>query len=433
MVVDIILVILLVLLAGLFVVAPLMLNRSSVQVSRRRSNVNLYQERVADLTAEHSAGLISAEELAQLKLELQHRLLEDDTSPTSAAPASEQAPERSAFKPLPLKQTLIISLLVAVFAVGFYYQNGAVGDWQITQTLQTAQQQAAAGESTEQTMQTLVEQLRRRLQQQPDHSQYLMLLAATESGLGNYPAASAAYGRLAQKYPQDAAVLAQYAQALYLASDRKLGTAAQDNLQRALAIDPAQPTALGLLGIASFEVQDYRAAIDYWQRLLPSLGPVSPNRKMIESGIAKAKSMLSSEQLVVSEGGPESASVDSGANDAAVKAPRLVLNVAVADNLQVDPAATVFVYARAQSGPRMPLAVARVKVADLPAQIVLDESMAMAPGMSLSSFSQVEVVARISKNGLANRGSGDIEGSVSHIDVADSVGVIEVLIANILP
>lgn len=428
MVVDIILVVLLVSLAGLFVITPVMMNRSDAQVSRRRSNVNLYQERIADLTAENNAGLISAEELTQLKLELQHRLLEDDSEPGPAEHDNQATPEPLRFKPLPFKQTLVISLLVSVFAVWLYYQNGALSDWQITQTLQAAQQQAVAGESTEETVQTLLEQLRRRLQQQPDHSQYLMLLAATESGLGNYPVASAAYGRLVQKYPQDASILAQHAQALYLASDRKLSATARTNVQQALSIDPLQPTALGLLGIASFEAQDYSAAIDYWQRLLPALGPVSPNRKMIESGIAKAKSMLSPEQLAAASNSQASSN-----NAAATNSPRLLLNVAIADNLKVDPTATVFVYARAQSGPKMPLAVAKLTVADLPMQVVLDESMAMAPGMSLSSYSQVEVIARISKNGLANRGSGDIEGSVSHIDVVESTEAIEVLIANILP
>lgn len=424
MVVDSILVISLVLLAGLFVVVPVMMNRSDAQVSRRRSNVTLYQERIADLQAEQAAGAISAEEFAQLETELQHRLLEDNT-PNLAATDLHSPSEPSGFKRLPLKQTLLISVLMGVFAIGFYHQNGAISDWQITRTLQSIQAAQLQSQQQPQSQQhaanmaamaqTLLKQLRSRLQQQPKNSQYLMLLAATETSLGNYPAATAAYDRLAQKYPEDASILAQYAQSLYLASGRKLTDTARSNAQRALAIDPVQPTALGLMGIASYEARDYRSAIDYWQRLLPALGPVSPNRNMIESGIAKAKSMLAPGQ------------------QPAASAPRLLLNVAIADHVQVDPAASVFVYARAQSGPKIPLAVARLKAADLPTQVVLDESMAMAPGMSLSSYSQVEVIARISTQGLANRGSGDIEGSVSHIDVAAATEVIDVLIADIVP
>ena len=57
-----------------------------------------------------------------------------------------------------------------------------------------------------------------------------------------------------------------------------------------------------------------------------------------------------------------------------------------------------------------PLAVLRKRVADLPLQFVLDDSMAMAPGMNLSRFDSVIVGARISKSGNAVRSPGDLEG-----------------------
>jgi cytochrome c-type biogenesis protein CcmH len=74
---------------------------------------------------------------------------------------------------------------------------------------------------------------------------------------------------------------------------------------------------------------------------------------------------------------------------------------------------TLFVFARAKEGPRMPLAVLRIpapKVNAFPFAFELTEAMAMAPGMSLSSFPEVVIEARISRSGNAPIQSGDLFG-----------------------
>lgn len=58
----------------------------------------------------------------------------------------------------------------------------------------------------------------------------------------------------------------------------------------------------------------------------------------------------------------------------------------------------------------MPLAVVRKQVSDLPAEVVLDDTMAMRPGMSLSSFEKVVVGARVSKQGQPTASPGDLQG-----------------------
>jgi len=100
-----------------------------------------------------------------------------------------------------------------------------------------------------------------------------------------------------------------------------------------------------------------------------------------------------------------SAAVSGGQISGQVKlAPALAAKVAPGD--------TVFIFARAEKGPRMPLAILQLKAGDLPTSFSLDDSNAMSPEMKLSAFPSVIVVARISKSGNASVQSGDLEGSV---------------------
>jgi cytochrome c-type biogenesis protein CcmH len=91
---------------------------------------------------------------------------------------------------------------------------------------------------------------------------------------------------------------------------------------------------------------------------------------------------------------------------------------------EVKPGDTLFVYAKAEQGPPMPLAVVRKQAADLPLQVTLNDAMAMTPQMKLSSFSQVKIGARISRSGNAVSQSGDLFGEVSAVTVGRSEPVV---------
>ncbi|MFA7552861.1 MAG: c-type cytochrome biogenesis protein CcmI [Spongiibacteraceae bacterium] len=405
----------LVLLAAAFLLAPVMMNRSQVQSNRKEVNVALYKDRLAELDVEFENGLIDEETLQQLKTELERRLLDE----AAVMEDKELEPIKPAFK-----LALTLAVLVPLLAWGIYQQTGAKADWEISETLKQVRHKVDAGENNDAEVAQLIEQLEARLKQRPEDPHYLMLMGRTQLELGNYPSATDAYQRLSIVFPDDAAALAQYAQALYLSSDRHLTDKVKGVAERALAINDQQPTVLGMLGIANFEAGEYQQAISYWQRLLPMLGPVSPNRRMIEAGIEQARA-----RLVESGEVPESP-VDA-TTELADKPASLQVHVSMADNIQANSSDLVFVFARAATGPRMPLAVARLTVADLPATITLDDSMAMAPGLNLSSFKDVDLVARISKHGIANPGPGDIEGSLRSVEVAAVSGPLLVEIDTV--
>jgi len=97
---------------------------------------------------------------------------------------------------------------------------------------------------------------------------------------------------------------------------------------------------------------------------------------------------------------------------------------------QAAPDDVVYVFARAVNGPRMPLAIVRKQVKDLPATIVLEDSQGMSPEMTLSSVPEVIVVARVSKSGMANAQNGDLEGVSA--PVKKGTKSISISIANVV-
>jgi len=123
------------------------------------------------------------------------------------------------------------------------------------------------------------------------------------------------------------------------------------------------------------------------------------------------------------------ASAASSAKAAASISGRVSLAPALA--ARVAPGDTLFVFARAAEGPRMPLAIIKRAGADLPLSFTLDDSMAMAPQFKLSAFANVVVGARLSKSGNAMPQSGDLEGTSPPL--AGRHSGIEIVIDTVRP
>ena len=94
------------------------------------------------------------------------------------------------------------------------------------------------------------------------------------------------------------------------------------------------------------------------------------------------------------------------------------------------PGDAVFIFARAAQGPRMPLAIVRKQVRELPVTVTLDDSMAMVPDMKMSSFPELVIGARVSKSGDAIPKPGDLEGYTAALK-AGATGPVEVVIASV--
>jgi len=198
---------------------------------------------------------------------------------------------------------------------------------------------------------------------------------------------------------------------LAMAQGRKLSGKPAELAARALTIDPNHKKALALAGTAALEANDLGGAIGYYRRLLAQLPEGSDDAKQITAIIAKVESAKSGGKgLPPSAPAPERApppALASPGSNAAITG-RVEISAALAPKVAVTD--TVFIFARAVEGSRMPLAILRIPAKELPKDFQLDDNMGMASGAKLSETPTVIVEARISKSGNAMPQAGDLSG-----------------------
>ncbi|MCF5294434.1 c-type cytochrome biogenesis protein CcmI [Pseudomonas syringae] len=364
---------LLLLVALSFLLIPLLRgHRAQREEDRTALNVALYQERLNELQVQQEQGVLSVAQLQAARTEAARELLAD----TEGA-----EPDRTSRLGKPL--LLLAALLVPMLGLAGYLQLGASDRVELSREFARPPTSLA----------DMTQRLERSVQAQPDSAENLYFLARSYMAQNRPGDAAQMFERsvaLAGRQPE---LLGQWAQALYFASDKHFTPQVQALTDEALQADPREVTSLGLLGIAAFETQRYQAAVDYWTRLLAALPADDASRSALEGGIARARENLAKRPA-------------DAAPAPAAKAKSFKIHVELAAALQgkVRPNDSVFIFARAINGPAAPLAVKRITVADLPADVELSDSDAMMPQLNLSNFAQVQLVARVSRAGQPTTG-----------------------------
>src|SRR3989338_1354549 len=374
---------LLLLVALAFPLIPVLRGRKAqAEEDRTALNVALYQERRAELQGQQAAGVLSAAQLQAGQAEAARELL-DDTEGAALERVSRLG------KALPLLAALAVPLLGA----GLYWHWGAIG--QVEQTRELARQPAQQPQSIEE----LTANLEARIKAEPDSAQGWYFLGRAYMAQQRVLDASKAFERAVSLAGREPELLGQWAQALYFAGDKRWTAQIQELTDEALKADPQEITSLGLLGIAAFEAGRFAEAIGFWERLVAVLPEQDPSRAAIAGGIERARA----NQQASGQPVPEPLVQAPAANEAgAVLSVRVELAAELRGKVQATD--TVFVFARATEGPPMPLAVKRLTVADLPAEVSLSDADAMMPQLKLSRFPHVQLVARISRGANATAG-----------------------------
>ena len=369
---------------------PLLRARAAAQDDTAQVNLRVLRDARAELDAELAAGELTAEQHAQALTELERRALEE--SADGAAPVARGLPQ----VPRSRVSAIVLAVLLPASAVLLYAQ---LGDRRgLDPVLAQPPSMATAAD-----IESLVQRLADRMQADPSDPQGWLLLGRAYAGLQRFADARDAYLQAMQRLAPDANVLADYADVLAMTQGRTLAGEPEKRVLEALALDPGNLKALALAGSAAFERGDAKTALAHWTRA-KSLAPAdSPFATALDPGIAEARAAA---------GLPPEPAGQPATSPAMAAAAGLQVTVQVDAALaaRVQPQDTLFVFARAAEGPRMPVAIARLPATAGPVQVTLDDGSAMAPSMRLSGQTRVVVGARISRSGNAMPQPGDLEG-----------------------
>lgn len=366
------------------------------------------QEALARAAAD---GEVAPGDVAALSTELARATLEDAAS-GSSVPHPVSAEERYSLG-------LLVMLVLPVVAIPLYLQLGAPNP------------PSPATPAAHMSPAQMITELEQRIERAPQDPEPRMWLARVYMAEARYAEAVTVFEALNALAPDQPAILLQYADALAMTHQGKIGAKAAALIRRALELDPDNLTGLWLSGVAADQEGRAREALDFLQRARAASVATETPTDDLDAMIAEieTRSGLRATPATPAQGVAPAAPPAAAAGGARITVEVAVDAAAVAD---FPPDAVVYVLARAVAGPPMPLAVKRLRLADLPQRVVLDDSLAMAPQFKLSSVTEVIVTARVSRSGEPLAHSGDVEGRSDPLAVGPDA-TVAVTIATRIP
>ena len=394
-------------------------------------DINALRAQLQQLTLDHEQGKLSSSEHEQRRAEIERQIVAQVMAAGAAAgpaaalrsvasasgSAAATAPTAAVADARPSRRLWlgVATWVIVVAAAGYAWTGSPEGIG-----AQSPPQAAAPAPEMAQ-IAAMVDKLAERLKEKPDDALGWAMLARSYSVLGRNAEALPAYARAVELKGDDAGLLSDYAAELAMQNQRNLAGRPIELVQRALAIDPNNLKALSLAGMAAFDNKDYAGAVAQWEKIL-RLAPADPDLvQQVQASVAEARELgkLPPSTGTTAATTPAASAPELGTAGTA-KAPTATADAAVSGTVslsaslaaQASPNDTVFIIARPADGARMPLAVLRKQVKDLPLEFRLDDSLAMSPAATLSMHATVLVSARISKSGNAIAQPGDLVGAV---------------------
>ncbi|CAA0087813.1 Formate-dependent nitrite reductase complex subunit NrfG [Zhongshania aliphaticivorans] len=371
-------------------------NQSNLEL-HRRSQRDFYRQRQSELRSDFESGLIDESQLNELSQDLDRQLV------TESAEV-----EQTAISASKRSYILIMLIVIPVLCFALYDHLGYRHDIAL-QTLQKEIVSDGINDARWQRYQDIVERI---LAKRPHSGEHLVMMATLYRQQGDFAGALPYYQRLEQLYPQDADVLAQLAQARYLVAGRIVDEQTRSLLNRVVAIDPTQATALGVLGIDAFAQGNYNDALMYWQKLLLQLPPGSVEVGVISGGIAETKRRMA----------------------AAGELQAVDVSVSLAPDLGETPEGVLFVVAKSNDGNPMPIAALRSPLLTdqaWPITLQLTDADVIRQGMRLEDFSEFVLSAHISRAGTAIRRDGDWVGQPLLVELNEVAGPLNIAITSV--
>lgn len=391
--------------ALLFVVPPLMRKALPAAVDDRRGqNIVIAREKLTELESEFKAGRLDEELYKQSREELEMGLHEDLIA---AKETSVDVKPKRAMGGLVLAGVFVPAMSLAMYM--------SLGSPELTDASAIKAQQAAArakeGKATQTDVNEMVSTLRQKLEEQPDNLTGWMMLGRSYIVMQRFDDAVYSYEKAYGLDAENPEVLLPLADALAMSKQGQLKGRPLDLVNKALEVAPDNSMALWLAGMGASQSGDTEGTIKHWTQLETLLPADSEDRVEVQRMLRE----LGADVEVAETSGASQADADSS------EAISVAVTLSEEFKSKASPDDLVFVYAKAVSGPPMPLAAVRKKVSDFPLNVVLDDSQAMMPQMKLSRFAEVTVGARVSKSGEPVAAPGDLFAEQSPVPLGESI------------
>lgn len=382
-----------------FLLPPLLRNRQlAFQAGRRSINIAVYRDQLKEMEVDHRNGLLTDDQFAAAKVELEARLAQD-----AIEAAEDAAPVSRSGRIL----GIVLAALVPVLAFAMYLKLG---------NPDAMNPQAMARGQGSHDLAAMVVKLEEKLKEEPGNGEGWMMLGQSYAVLGRWDDAAKAYAESVRLQPGQAAPLSHLAEVEAIRAGRVLAGKPMELVAKAIKLDANDKKALELSGIYAFQEKNYKAAAGFFKRLYQQLPPDSSYAQDIAGAIQEAERLANPASANASaSAGPDSAQADgkAAAPGATIAG---VLDIAPALKAKAAPGDVVFLFARPSAG-GPPVAAIRAAVGNLPLKFELSDAMAMNPDSRLSNFKAVELVARVAKSGDVKGAAGDLEGGPATVKV----------------
>jgi len=390
--------------------------KNNTQDKRNQLNRALYDIRLAELEQDDQQGLLIDKD--KIVSELQHNLL-DDISEEKITSTS----NKGRLMWLPGLLLLTLGSAAMYWSVGAYQE---VAKWEDTLQRYPALQDRLfndpAVRPTEQELRDIMLGLRSKLANDSNDAQGWLLYSRLGMVFKDTALALDAIKKAYALDPKAKDIVLVYAQLKMQSGDEYAAQEAQQLLAEFLSTNPNELEAWSMYAFMALELQDFRAAITRWEKMLTLIDSSSEQAGMLRDSIDYAKKQIQSEQL---EGNSSTSEAELNAQPAPPVEQEVLLdeageaiykiNISVADNVLVPQSGFMIVYAQAVAGPKIPIAAVKLELSQLPVSVHLSDADAMMQGVKLSDQSEFVIKARLSHTGDVTRKEGDWQGTSSVI------------------
>ena len=407
-------------------ILPALFKKEVIQDATREQNISIAKEQLADLELRFEQGDIDEKEYQESRDELELSLFNDLQS-------SDAKSLKNTNKNI---DAWLILLLVPLITIPVYLNLGNLNFTKEFDPKLVAQD--AVRESVPlkadgtPDVEKITQNLKLEMESNPTDPRGWYMLGRSYMLLKNFPEAVESFDKSLSLRPDLADTMLSLADALSMTNKGQLIGRPRKLVNRALTLEPGNITALWLSGMAASQAGEYLLAIDQWEKVLNTIGDKADEKAAITNLIGEATKRLTPEEKAelantreIEKNNKNTLATTSAEKNDAANSAVIEVSISLSEELksQASPEDFIFVYAKAMSGPPMPLAAVRRQVKDLPLTLKLNDEMAMIPDLKLSSFNNVSVGARISKTGQPIPQNGDLFTEKTEIKLGESVSL----------